>query len=83
MIKATLNTPSGLSVNIVLPATNEYAVKPEIYKDIYVNGLLDPIRLTQKILSDAKRDLSRQDIRLCQKNQKLIHLILEDFQKLN
>jgi len=43
--------------HVVLPATNEYAVKPEIYKDIYVNGLLDPIRLSQKILSDAKRDL--------------------------
>lgn len=43
--------------HVVLPATNEYTVKPEIYKDIYVNGLLDPIRLSQKILSDAKRDL--------------------------
>ena len=29
--------------HVVLPATNEYTVKPEIYKDIYVNGLLDPI----------------------------------------
>ena len=43
--------------HIVLPATNDYQVKPAEYINIYEDGLLDPIRLSPKILGDAKRDL--------------------------
>ena len=43
--------------HIVLPATNDYQVKPTEYLNIYQDGLLDPIRLSPKILGDAKRDL--------------------------
>ena len=43
--------------HICLPAELSKLVKPEHLKEKYVDGLLDPIRLSKSILEEAKKDL--------------------------
>lgn len=43
--------------HICLPAEESKFIKPSKLKYKYVNGLLDPIRQSQKVLEDAKREL--------------------------
>jgi predicted phage terminase large subunit-like protein len=44
-------------VHLCLPATIDYPIKPAHFKDKYVDGLLDPIRLTRDTLAEEKADL--------------------------
>lgn len=43
--------------HICLPAEISDDVKPEYLKENYINGLLDPVRLSEQALTDAKIDL--------------------------
>ena len=43
--------------HICLPATTSNLVQPPELKEKYINGLLDPIRLSPEILDEAKSDL--------------------------
>lgn len=43
--------------HICLPATLSKYVKPEALKEYYVNGLLDPQRLPEEVIDEAKEDL--------------------------
>ena len=43
--------------HICLPGSLGKNVKPEKYKDYYIDGLLDPIRLSASVLEDMKVDL--------------------------
>ncbi len=47
--------------HICLPASDDGSVSPSSAADYYVNGLLDPIRLSQSILNEAKSDLGSYD----------------------
>ncbi len=40
-----------------LPAELSESVKPAKLKEFYINGLLDPVRQSQQVLDDAKREL--------------------------
>ncbi len=44
--------------HICLPATMEYDVMPACLKQHYINGLLDPDRLSQQILDDMATDMT-------------------------
>jgi len=69
MQRLAVNDPTGHLVekkedmirHIVLPATDDYPVKPAELRDIYVGGLLDPARLSSKVLDESKRDLGSQE----------------------
>ncbi|HRO18248.1 MAG TPA: hypothetical protein PLU07_08665 [Ferruginibacter sp.] len=43
--------------HVCLPGELSDHVKPEKYRGIYVNGLLDPVRLSSNVLKGFKRDL--------------------------
>lgn len=48
----------GLGVrHVCLPGELSDNVRPVEYRSIYVNGLLDPVRLSAQVLSDMKTDL--------------------------
>lgn len=57
--------PTGIMTNkknkkvrhIVLPGTTEYSIKPKALKRFYVDGLLDPVRLSQTVCDEMKTDL--------------------------
>lgn len=42
---------------VVMPATISKLVRPASLRDIYVNGLLDPLRMPRDVLADMKIDL--------------------------
>lgn len=43
--------------HVCLPAEDSINVKPAEYRKIYVDGLLDPLRLGRDVLDEAKKDL--------------------------
>lgn len=47
--------------HICLPASDDGSVSPSSAAAYYTNGLLDPIRLSQSILNEAKSDLGSYD----------------------
>lgn len=60
MQRLSENDPTGMMLkewenikHIALPATTEGAIKPSELKEHYVDGLLDPKRLTRKTLEEA------------------------------
>lgn len=65
MQRLNVNDPSGHLLakkgekinHICLPGTVSSLVKPEALKEKYINGYLDPIRLSQTALADLKLDL--------------------------
>jgi predicted phage terminase large subunit-like protein len=52
-----LDRGKGAIRHICLPAERSSAVCPASLRRQYVDGLLDPVRLSRKILDEAKRDL--------------------------
>jgi len=61
MQRLSENDPTGMMLkewksirHICLPGSTEGDIKPKVLKERYVNGLLDPKRLTKKILQEAK-----------------------------
>lgn len=44
--------------HIVLPASDEYEIKPAELKERYVDGLLDPVRMPREVLDEAYTDLT-------------------------
>jgi len=48
---------SGKNIkHICLPATDDYEVKPPELREKYINGLFDPVRLSQETLDDIKNN---------------------------
>ena len=53
-----LTSKKGKKINhIVLPAELKDGVSPKKFEKFYVNGLLDPVRLSPSVLQEAKTDL--------------------------
>ena len=51
----------GNVLHICLPAENSDLVKPEKFKEQYIDGLLDPVRLSRDILVQEKKALNNDD----------------------
>ena len=47
--------------HVCLPAKADFEVSPPEYKEKYIDGLLDPIRLNETVLTEAKADLGSKD----------------------
>ena len=47
--------------HLVMPASDEYEMKPVELRSIYIDGLLDPERLSRNVLNDALIDLGAQE----------------------
>lgn len=47
----------GKVKHICLPAESSFPVKPERHRKRYVDGLLDPVRLSREVLREAREDL--------------------------
>ncbi len=65
MQRLAVNDPTGYLLSkgkdnirkVCLPATLSKEVSPDEYKDKYIDGLLDPVRLNKSILKEMKIDL--------------------------
>ena len=53
-----LERTKGIGIkHICLPAEDAMSVSPSILRTEYIDGLLDPVRMSKKILEDARREL--------------------------
>lgn len=48
-------------LNICLPAEESDLIKPERFKDFYINGLLDPVRLNRDVLASERKALNSDE----------------------